>query len=203
MRFNHGILSAAVVTLAAIFCATAPAATTEFKNPGVASYTMTYKSGTTNTVTIKGKNFDLYSLLGLSPLNTSPAGSAQFSVAGSAQISVFTSNGNAPVYLLSNLLTSNANFYYTVSVSKKGLAKANCKSFTTNNSFFSFTATDDSPPTKGIFTLSFVVENVGFLPVKSAKSPTPTLQGLPNVTLQIGSAYFTTPNIKKNRATYP
>jgi hypothetical protein len=197
MKINS-VLRASLLGVAIVCSAAASAATTELKTAAVPTFTATYKSGTANTLTIRAKNFSLYSLMDLSP-----ADSAKFSVAGSAPISVFTSNANTPVFLLTSVLSSNANFFYTVAVSKKGIARAVCKSFATNNVFFSFTATNDSPPSKGTFTLVFVVENVGALPVTGTKSPAPTLEGLPNITLQIGSAYFTTTKIKKNKATYP
>ncbi len=185
------------------FCAAsavrnAHAETSPFRNT-TPTFVATYKSGNFNTLTIKGSNFALYSLL-----NLQQASSQGFSIAGNTLISVLTSNANgAPIVLVDNILTSNGNYYYTVVVSKKGLAKAVCKAANKQLPLLSFTATNDNPPSKGIFTLTFVVQNVTALPTTTTKSPSPTLQGLPNLTLQIGSAYFTTSHIKKNKATYP
>ena len=186
-----------------IFCAAsatrfARAESTPFRNT-TPTFVATYKSGNFNTLTIKGANFALYSLLNLQQTT-----SAGFSVAGGALISVLTSNANGePIVLTNNILTSNGNYYYTVVVSKKDLSKAVCKAANKQLPLLSFTATNDNPPSKGIFSLTFVIQNVTALPTTTTKSPSPTLQGLPNLTLQIGSAYFTTSHIKKNKATYP
>lgn len=164
------------------------------------TFTATYRGGNVNTMTITGKFFSLYELLGLSAVSSN-----QFSDSGTAEISVFSSNGNATILLLPSLLTTNGNafFYYTVTVSKKGVARAICRSTKGQMPSFSFTASSDTPPTAGTFSMTFVVSNAGQLPLTTAKIPLHTLQGLPNLTLQIGSAQFTAQNIKKNRAKFP
>jgi hypothetical protein len=167
-----------------------------------ASFIATYRSGNSNTMTITGRFFQLYSLLDLSPVAT-----LGFSDAASANISVFTSNANgAGIPLLPSLLTSNGNFFYTVTVNKRtGVARAVCRAVHNGNSpIFSFTATSDNPPTAGTFSMTFTVASPGMLPRTASKTaPQPTLQGLPNLTLQIGSAFFPATNIKRNRAVFP
>ena len=166
-----------------------------------ASFIATYRSGNFNTMTITGRFFLLYSLLDLSP-----AATLGFSDAGSATIAVFTSNnnGNSIIPLLPSLLTSNGNFFYTVTVNKRtGVARAVCRAVHGSNPSFSFTATSDNPPTAGTFSLIFTVAKPGSLPLTATRAPQPTLQGLPNLTLQIGSAFFPATKIKRNRAVFP
>jgi len=203
---NRTFLNLAIFLSSLILCLSAqaetlnpPGASTRSVTP-TPSFTATYRSGNINTLTITGKNFMLFSLLNLNTLS-----SGDFSYSGYSFISVYSFDGNTTLELLPSLLTSdgNSNFFYTVAVSKKGISKAVCKSSSGSSPSFSFTATSENPPKTGTFSLTFVVANPGALPLTKTKVPVPTLQGLPNLVLQIGSAQFSTSKITKNKAVYP
>ena len=171
------------------------------------SYTATLKLGkgnsaTGSTLTIQGKGFDLYSLLGLSAVAT-PKGGAPYTMA--EQVDVYTSNGNARIVFFSTsgtgVITTNGNanpfkITYTVKVDKKGNATAKSSPSKT----ISFGAVNTAPSKskfKFVFSGAQVDAAVALLPkITKGKNSVPALgdpktgTGVTNFTLQLGSATF-------------
>jgi len=178
-------------------------------------YTAKFKLGkggsTTGTsLSISGKSIDLYSLWNLSATATAKGATTTTT----AELGVFTSNGNVRVVFfsndLNNLITTNGNFFkvtYSVKVDKKGTAKAQsdksiAKPSSTVDIGVNFTAYNNGNSSKSKF--KFLIESpqmdaaAALLP-KGGKKNLPSLAGTTNFTIQIGSATFVaTPDSKGN-----
>jgi hypothetical protein len=189
-----------VLTVLLISADVFAASTTQY----VAKFKLGKGNSTTGTsLQIIGKGIDLYSLWNLSLIATAKGSTTTTT----AELGVFTSNGNTRVVFFSNdvnnQITTNGNFFvlkYSVKVDKKGTAKAQSdksisKPSATSDIGVSFTALNNGNSSKSKFKfliMSAQMDAAAALLPKTGKGKKnlPSLVGTTNFTVQIGSATF-------------